>query len=92
MTRELARALAGDLNDFDGDACCRDVAGSMPTSRVLRMLKDPHGSGSDALHSVAARLPLQAHPDPLHCHERRSLLASGGVSYLAMIPCKESVT
>ena len=47
----------GDLNDFDGDACCLDAAGSMPTSRVLRMLKDPRATGSDELHSVVERLP-----------------------------------
>ena len=61
----LATALAesdyvialGDLNDFDGDACCRDAANSTPTSRVLRMLKDPDRDGTDELHSVVQRMP-----------------------------------
>ena len=48
----------GDLNDFDGDACCLDAAGSQPTSRVLRMLKDPRNTGTDELHAVAERVPL----------------------------------
>ena len=47
----------GDMNDFDGDQCCLDSAGSLPTSRVLRMLKDPTNSGTDALHSVATAIP-----------------------------------
>jgi hypothetical protein len=50
--------LLGDLNDFDGDDCCVDVAGSTPTSRVLRMLKDPNGRGSDQMRSVAEALPV----------------------------------
>ena len=47
----------GDLNDFDADACCQDAADSAPTSRVLRMLKDPRRTGDDELHSVASRIP-----------------------------------
>ena len=54
---DLVVAL-GDLNDFDGDDCCRDANDNMPTSRVLRMLKDPRGRGVDELKSVAERLPV----------------------------------
>ena len=68
MQAVLAAALAetdyviamGDLNDFDGDACCLDAPGSTPTSRVLRMLKDPRATGTDELHAVAERLPREA--------------------------------
>ena len=49
--------VMGDLNDFDGDACCVDVAGSTPTSRVLRMLKNPDNAGEDELHSVISMVP-----------------------------------
>mmetsp|Transcript_15783 Transcript_15783/g.49861 ORF Transcript_15783/g.49861 Transcript_15783/m.49861 type:complete len:362 (-) Transcript_15783:133-1218(-) len=49
--------VLGDLNDFDADPCCLDAPGSRPTSRVLRMLKDPRATGADELHSVASRLP-----------------------------------
>ena len=49
----------GDLNDFDGDECCRDAGGSVPTSRVLRMLKDPRSTGSDELHSVIADVAVE---------------------------------
>jgi len=49
--------VLGDLNDFDGDACCLDAGSSTPTSRVLRMLKNPRAAAADELHAVAARLP-----------------------------------
>ena len=51
--------VLGDLNDFDGDACCLDAAGSTPTSRVLRMLKNPRGTADDELHAVASRMPRE---------------------------------
>jgi hypothetical protein len=45
----------GDWNDFD--ATVPDVQGSTPTSRVLKMLKDPNGDGVDELRSVAEKIP-----------------------------------
>ena len=63
VTPANACNVTGDLNDFDGDECCRDVADSLPTSRVLTMLKCPSGSGRDEFHSVAAWLPKEAHRD-----------------------------
>ena len=60
LTRALEESpyvvALGDLNDFDGDACCRDASGSMPTSRVLRMLKDPRATGHEELRSVAEEI------------------------------------
>lgn len=54
----------GDLNDFDGDECCVDAASSEPTSRVLRMLKDPRSRGADEMHGVAEHIVF-APPRPV---------------------------
>eukprot|EP00210_Caulerpa_lentillifera_P008139 g7773.t1 len=47
--------VLGDLNDFSD--VIPDIAGSVPTSRVLSMFRDPDNDGVDELRSVLDLLP-----------------------------------